>query len=349
LNIVISLDYEIFFGRNGSGVQRTLVDPSTALSHIARRHGVPLVFFVDAAWLLRLREEAVRHPAVMAEHYRVMRQLESFVAAGHELQLHVHPHWVDSHWDGQGWVLDLRRYRLHDFSDREIAEIVMSCRNSLQAVAGAQAITAFRAGGWCLQPWSRLREPLRAAGICIDSTVYAGGLQQGTTQDHDFRDSPAHSRWFFEDDPLQPDAEGSFLELPIASHAVSPLFFWRLALTRQLRLPGHRPWSDGAAIPLAADDLKRKLTRRTTSVVSIDGLKSQFLEAAFQAHRRRGQQDFVIIGHPKAFTPYSLRRLEHFLQAHPHEDYIGLNDYLHEFRLCPARSSRPHHPLRLAS
>lgn len=330
MNIVLSLDYEIWFGRNGALPHRTLVEPTDALRALARRHGVRLVFFVDALWLLRLRDDARRHPVLMAEHYRVARQLDALAAEGHELQLHLHPHWLDSHWDGDDWALDLRRYRLHDFADDEIAGMVTEGANVLRAHAGSVPVSAFRAGGWCLQPFARLRDPLRAAGIRIDSTVYAGGVEEGEGRRYDFRAAPALGRWRFDSDPLQPRADGAFLELPIASQQLPPWFFWQLAFTKVLGLGAHRVQGPGAALPLSRADLLRRLSRPSTSVVSSDGLKASRLAAAFDAQRRRGLHDFVVIGHPKALTLHALRALDHFITAHRGAAFCGMNDYLGE-------------------
>jgi hypothetical protein len=332
MNIVITLDYELFFGRRSGTAQKSLLEPAQALHDIAQRHGVPLVFFVDAAWLVRMREQTRRHAGLMAEHYRVAQQLERFAAAGHELQLHVHPHWQDSQWQGDGWSHQLDRYRLHDFSDAEIRHIVSNCTSMLQSLSAGQPVAAYRAGGWCIQPFERLRPALLTSGIRIDSTVYAGGRQDGLGQRYDFTSAPALSLWRFDDDPLVPCDAGEFLEVPIASHRVSPLFYWRLALAKKLRLGPHRALGEGEAMHPSRDDLRKKLMQSTVSVVSIDGLKSSFLEAAYRAYQRRGMQDFVIIGHPKAFTPYSLGRLDAFLTAHRNERFVGLNHYLAECR-----------------
>jgi hypothetical protein len=45
----------------------------------------------------------------------------------------------------------------------------------------------------------------------------------------------------------------------------------------------------------------------------VDGYKASFLDEAAQDYRRRGRDDFVVIGHPKALTPYSLEKLDQFL------------------------------------
>lgn len=339
MNIVLTLDYEIYFGAHSGSAARSLIEPTEALCRLARRHGVRLVFFVDALWLLRLREEAPRHAALMAEHYRVSLQLEALARAGHELQLHLHPHWRDASWDGHGWCMDLRRYRLHAFADAEIAEMARQGCDALRALAGKMPVTAFRAGGWCIQPFDRLREPLREAGICIDSTVYSGGRQHGQAQSYDFTQAPPDSHWRFELDPLLPQADGSFLEVPIASHRVSPWWFWRMAAARQLGLPGHRALGEGSAVGPSRADLARKLLQRTTSVVSLDGMKSGFLEAAWRNYQCLGMDDFVVIGHPKALTPYSLRMLEAFLRRHADQPFVGLNHYRHLLRTPQARAA----------
>lgn len=332
MNIVFSLDYEVFFGARTGSVERTLLEPSAALAAIARRHGVPLVFFVDVLFVLRLRELGLRHPALMQAHDRIVRQLQALAAAGHELQLHLHPHWLRSQWDGERWQLDLQHYRLHDLDDAMLAYAVRAGTQALREIAGGQAVTAFRAGGWCIQPFERLRSPLLEAGITVDSTVYAGGWQAGPGPGFDFREAPLASHWSFDTDPLVPVPGGPFLEVPIASHAVSPLFFWRLAALRRLGSARHRALGDGEAIALSRSTLLRKLLWPSHSVVSIDGLKAGLLQAAWQRHQRRGSSDFVVIGHPKALTPFSLAQFDAFLlrqrQAHGGQaSCSGLNGY----------------------
>lgn len=346
MNVVITLDYEIYFGASSGSAARTLLEPTEALLQVARRHRVPLVFFVDALWLLRLREES-RHSAVlMAEHHSVCRQLQRLARAGHELQLHLHPHWQDSYWTGEAWRMDLRRYRVHAFGDAEIRDMVLRGAQLLRDLSGAAPVTAFRAGGWCIQPFDRLRRPLLEAGIRIDSTVYPGGRQQGATHVYDFSAAPALSRWQFEDDPLQERAGGSFLEVPIASHRVSPWVFWRQGLLRKLGRREHRALGEGQAVLPSRSDIARKLLWPTTNVVSIDGTKGDYLEPARRQYRRTGLEDFVVIGHPKALTRAGLHTLDRFLGRRTDDVHVGLNDYSHG--LAPLRQEVPAPQLHLA-
>src|SRR5215470_18065767 len=102
MRTLITLDYEVFFGKNTGSVARTLIEPTQALLRVADRHGAKLVFFVDAGFLLRLRAEMGASAALREQHDTVCRQVEALAKAGHEIQLHIHPHWEDSHWSDDG-------------------------------------------------------------------------------------------------------------------------------------------------------------------------------------------------------------------------------------------------------
>jgi hypothetical protein len=322
MRIFLTLDYEVFFGRRTGSVARTLLAPTEALVTIANRHRAALVFFVDAGFIVRLRAEMHKDDGLRRDHDAIVKQLARLARAGHEIQLHVHPHWEDSRWDAGRWCLDTSRYALHAFDPPAIAEIVSRYASTLREIAGARSAFAYRAGGWVIQPFAKLRAGLRNAGITIDSTVYAGGRSEGATQPFDFRGAPPASRWRFDDDPMVEIRDGPFLEMPIASRRVGPAFFWKLAWLKKLGRARHRAYGDGEPLALEGSDLVRKLTRPTASVVSIDGYKASFLADAAADYRRRGLEDFVVIGHPKALTPYSLARLDEFLAARPSRDAV---------------------------
>lgn len=313
MKTLLTFDYEVYFGARTGSVERCLLDPTDALARVAAKHGAPLVFFVDAGYLLALRREMRRCHELRLAHDAVCRQLSGLARNGHELQLHVHPHWEDARWENGTWKLDLARFALHSFAPDDIGEIVRRYLEALRDLGGPGTGRAFRAGGWVIQPFERLRAALRRAGVGIDSTVYRGGHRASAVQPYDFRAAPDRSRWRFEHDPLVPDEEGSFLEVPIASRSVGPAFFWRLALAKKAGGTRHRAFGDGQAIAMEGGDLVRRLTAPSTSVVSLDGYKASLVEDAARDYRGRGMEDFVVIGHPKALTPYSLERLDNFL------------------------------------
>ena len=313
--ILLSLDYELFFGAETGTVEHCLIRPTEAVAEIARRHSAPLSLFVDATYLQRLAEEAIRFPRLQRDLDAIRRQLATLKANGHDIQLHLHPHWVDSRFDGERWRIDTRRYKLQDFSPGEISSIVGSAKSVLSDIAG-DSVFAFRAGGWCLQPFSRIAPALLAHDIWLDSTVFPGGISEDKDRWFEFTSAPTKDYWHFKEDPTKEDPEGCFLEVPISAMRVTPLLFWRMALIRKiLSRPIDRPFGDGTAMAWGRGYYLQKLTRSTVSVASLDGLKASLLSKALRSEIASGKQLFHAMGHPKALTQASLGQLNDFLSS----------------------------------
>jgi len=327
LKTLLTLDYELYFGSNMGSVEQCLIEPTRAILNVLKPFGAKAAFFVDAGYLRQLRRFAPVSPQLASDYSLVRRQLDELVESGHEIQLHVHPHWENCSWDGRRWEVDLKHYRLHDFPKDRILDIVRCYHAELEEIAGTGNVFAFRAGGWVCQPFGKIKEALRRVGIRIDSSVFSGGISDSATHWFDFRGAPADSNWRFSDDPLKPVADGEFLEVPIASFVLHPLFYWRYAAVKLLKLRGHVPYGNGRALPLGREDLKVKLLKRSASVVSIDGYKASFLTEAYRDYLRRGMDDFVVMGHPKALTSHSLEQLRKFLDLPSRGDFGLFRDY----------------------
>ena len=75
-----------------------------------------------------------------------------------------------------------------------------------------------------------------------------------------------------------------------------------------------RPWGDGQSVKATNESIRERLTRRTVSMATIDGFKIDTLETAYQSARRKGNELFCVIGHPKLANPYSVRKLSRFCE-----------------------------------
>jgi hypothetical protein len=327
MNITITLDYEVFFGRNTGSVENTILIPTKALCDIAKRQKVPLVFFVDVGFLSCLQKEGLKFPGLLHDYSKIMRQLEQLVALGHELQLHVHPHWEKAYWDGNTWKMDMRYYTLHDFKEPEVDEIIQRYTGILRSLTGGDGVFAFRAGGWAIRPFEIMRGALLKAGINIDSSVIVGAQSEWESHGYDFTDAPVLSRWFFDDDPLIMNPAGAFLELPIANFRVSPTFYWRFALAKKFGGKMHQSIGDGVAVELSLSTIFDKLFHSTICEVSTDNYKSSFLVKAAAEYERLGRTDFVIMGHPKACTRYSLQQIENFIVSRKGSNFVNFSAY----------------------
>lgn len=327
MRVLLTLDYELFFGSQTGSVERSIIQPTERLAEMAKALRIPLVFFVDVAYLLALKREMRRHTQLARDYDSVCRQIQALAKAGHEIQLHIHSHWEDCEWTTDGWRMDTHRYRLHDFAAEDIMRLCKNYSDELKSVAGARHGFAYRAGGWVVQPFEKISAALAAVDARIDSSVFPGGTADANEHRFDFKAAPAHGHWRFSSDPTRPDPKGSFLEVPISSAAVPPTFFWRLAFHKKFGGASTRQFGDGRAIGPGRADTLKKLTRSSRSVASMDGFKSSMLESAYRQYERAHASEFVVIGHPKALSPYSLENLRRFLTPERCNATVGYQPY----------------------
>jgi len=330
-NILITLDYELFFGGDSGTVVNCMLKPTHKLLEVLDRHNIKATFFVDSGYLVRAKAEQGKSKKLSKEYEAVVEQIKKLDEEGHSIQLHIHPHWEDSYHDGKQWVMDTTRYKLHDFSEDEIDDIVYRYKKVLTDIVGDK-VFAYRAGGWCIQPFSKLSKAFKKHNIWLDSTVFSEGRNRSETHYFNFRGAPQKTAWSFEENPLAEVENGFFKELPIASYALSPLFFWKLVWVKKFGTDVDKSFGDGKAAGGSKFDKLRMLMRKTNSVVSIDGYKSSFLAKAFKAFTADGQnENFVIIGHPKAMSDYSLKKLDAFIMKNREHNYLNIGSFENGF------------------
>jgi hypothetical protein len=74
----------------------------------------------------------------------------------------------------------------------------------------------------------------------------------------------------------------------------------------------HKPLGDGNAMP-APGYRKKLLTKFSNNPVSVDGYNSHLLNRALKKLQNKKHSHMVVIGHPKALSRYSVRKLEEFI------------------------------------
>lgn len=311
MNIYFTFDYELFFGQNSGTAQNSIIKPTDELLNIAAEHNVKFTFFVDSGYLIKLKEYK-KYKYVENEYNLVYAQLEKMVKLGHSIQLHIHPHWEDSFFDGEKWIINTSRYRLYQFDENEIEEIVTKYVKILKEFY--DNIFAYRAGGWCIQPFDKIKNALKKNNIWLDSTVFYGGYNKSTTHYYDFRNAPKKDGWRFEDDPLVEDNNGFFKELPISSIKYSPLFYWKFAYTKKRGRGKFKIFGDGSAVGASKKDIIKMLIFPSWGCVSCDGFRSSMLNDAYKKYIKNQKKNFVIIGHPKGQSLFSLKIINKFIK-----------------------------------
>lgn len=313
MKLFLTYDYELFFGTPTGSVEKCIIEPTNYLRGIAERTGIKMVFFIDTGYLKQLERFKDQFPLVKHEHELVQTQIQQLVQEGHDCQLHIHPHWEDSYHDGSGWKMITNRYKLDDFSDTEIDEIIVEYASILHRWTGKK-IHSYRAGGWCLQPFKRIEKSFSKIGIKIDSTVFPGGKFTAGNYYYDFTNAPNLSKWRFQTNLCEVSENGEFWEYPISNFNYSPLFFWKLFALGRLQPHLHKPMGDGYPMP-SPGLRKTMLTKGKNLSASVDGYFVTKLNQVVKHNLQKGFEETIILGHPKACTRFALKKLESFIRA----------------------------------
>ena len=303
MKIAITWDYELFFGEQSGSAEKCMLEPGNRLLEIAQKNGAKFTFFVDAGMLVLGEKE----PSFKKELSKIQNQISKWDQQGHETGLHIHPHWEDAIWEN-GWKFDLKRYKLADFNKVEIEQIFDRYLSSLQNWT-KEKIVSYRAGGWCIQPFGKLKSSFLKHQLRIESSIFQGGKNTTLPYYYDFTNAPQKEKWHFENHECEEVENGTFLEIPIASKTYSPLFFWKLFVLGRLFPKNHKSIGNGS--PAKGGGSKKDfLTKFNHLCVSADGYFVTEIESAIQEAEKKGWDSIVIIGHPKACTLFSLNYLD---------------------------------------
>ena len=311
MKILFTLDYELFLGEKTGSMQKCLMEPMQAYAESIEKYGARFTLFVDATYLLKLRDYSSQYPLLEKEYRSIVKHLQELQHKGHEIQLHIHPHWFYSTYNGTEWILDHDHYKLSDLTLKEAEHIFTVSKELLDRIAGKPSI-AFRAGGFSAQPTKMLAHLFQTAGIKIDTSVCPGMWYNSSQQKYDYRKCPNESSWDFCNDICQEEKNGRLLEIPIATHLLSPVFYWKLILKRFIKSSEHQLMGDGKAINTTVESIWERVTKKTLGIATIDGFKISYLKDAYFVYKKKQKKIFCILGHPKLATAYSIKKLEEF-------------------------------------
>jgi peptidoglycan/xylan/chitin deacetylase (PgdA/CDA1 family) len=298
IGILYSADYEIFLGANYAPEAQVLLDPTNRLLDTCEELGVPMTLFCDVACLWRYREEGLdEFPDAVEE------QLRDALRRGHDVQTHMHPHWLYAERVEGRWTAPPDRFllgRLADDADeveRRAVELLERAASYLESVTGRRP-TAFRAGNYGLQPHAdRVIAALLATGHVVDSSVVPGFVQRNEVNDIDYsavarrapyRLSPEHGL-------AAPAAGGGLLEVPVAAATYGPRDAPRAAATKLYRAlrPLPVPPPRGVPIQIALGDGGRAATARRLMRKALQQ-RTEILELGVSAgHLLRVTRDYL--------------------------------------------------------
>lgn len=318
-NLLFTFDYELFLGRSSGSVEKCMLAPTRQLIGLFERYGIAnALFFVDTTYLLRLKEVANVHPAAKVDFDAIQQQLQELIRKGHLIYPHIHPHWQDATYDVRtnNWSLpSLTYYRFHALQEKEREAIfdnsIRILSDIISPVTANYKIDGYRAGGWCIQPFSDFYPCFKKHGIVYDFSVLPGMKNLSTAQYYDFQVAPKKV-YQFETDITQAVEGGSFTEVPISLVRVSAAIeFANKLLLKFLWKTGNRSVGDGSGVVAQVEE-NIETIKNQHEMVSIELLTRVKLKLYQNFLRQNTLMHFI--SHPKMLSAHNFACLEQFLK-----------------------------------
>jgi hypothetical protein len=331
IKILLTFDYELPLGHSVD-YRAGLFEPADALLRRADSIGVPVVLFADVCSAIRFETWDKQ-----GYYYPFVQQLRQYLVKKHDVQLHIHPHWMTSSFDNRVYVPS-SDFSLSQFSrvkqGHNIESVITAAYQELvkigkSATADYRCI-AYRAGGYDVEPESaRILQQLSKLGVVIDSSVIKEYYLDYNFSHIDYSGAPKASAWYVSTaGPLLKPVQKGILELPITS---MPVGIWNIARRRMKKITQGRRLASriyhnrgkGFAAQIGKQSIGGVLRKIFNPIVL--SLDKEYLEASdlldivdYNVRRYNDEErDLILtaIGHPKSMGSYHLDLMEQFVNG----------------------------------
>lgn len=222
IHLCLTYDYELFFGKSFCSEKEVLIEPTEKLLGMYDKHNIKVTLFADVCSIMRYEELKIGDFSGLAK-----QQLKDAVNREHDVQLHIHPHWINANFEDGSWNYDKSQYKLGDFisnSEVSIQSIIEKSKKYLtdfiRKVDDSYECNAYRAGGYCVQPDNIIFPILYENGIVIDSSVCPGTSRHDYPFEFDYKNIKRNRHWLFNAESglnSKTDCKemGNMIEIPI--------------------------------------------------------------------------------------------------------------------------------------
>jgi len=233
LGLILSNDWEVF--GDGSGdyfdVQH---NPLAQMLDVAESHGAKVTVMAEVGQQWGHRELGRTEPwaARVADAWEDI--IRDTVRRGSDVQLHLHPQWLNAQYHDGRWGLHLENWSIASLPAADIEQALRRGKEYLEEVirpvAPDYACVAFRAGAYCIEPSSKVIPILRRLGIMCDTSVTKGMTDP---QFYNYKDAYSNILpWMTTSQSVKYRGSGNdgILEIPIYSFPMIDSLALRVAL-----------------------------------------------------------------------------------------------------------------------
>lgn len=325
LKLFLTFDHELPLGKIKSSYSDSLFNPTQKVLDLADKLGVKVTLFSDILCAKRFKkwdELNFYNPYVS--------QLQYATKNGHDVQLHIHPHWLTSDFQN-GVFIPSNDFALSDFEFKTqfggiegvVKQAIDDLTNICKQTNPNYKCIAFRAGGYNISnSTKKIINALSTNGILFDSSMARGYYFKSGISEVDFRKLPNASNWFVNASDIHNSVGyDGILEIPIAT---IPKSVFEIPVRFKLKKFAYRaPISHGELIHVDGhvdkiSKLKMMFASRMLTfdnyTLSLDYLMHIF-EYNINKYKSVDTLMMSVISHPKSMGDYSLSLMEEFVIA----------------------------------
>lgn len=338
--ITLTVDYELFLGSKTGDVRSCMIDPTRELANILAHNGSHMTIFWDILHYVKLIEYEIKFPELIDDRLLIENQILELVNAGHDIQLHLHPHWLDAIYANGKWTFDYKRFKLQDLSENEDQNdinTILGCinkgknilENLIKKGSPEYRVTAIRAGGYLIQPFSKIKNALLQQNILIDSSICPGMVNENEIFSYNFQDCPNLYFYKFSDDPTKIDKNGKFTEIPITSINIPFHLNFYFILLRNIKYKnlwkskGSASGSTTMSVTPYYKKMYESLFKKKAYQFTTDGNFKEIINYMIE----NVDEYSTMITHPKMLTEHTINLFTTLINADKVQ-CISLKDYL---------------------
>ena len=307
-NILLTFDYELFLGSRSGTVENCVLIPTQKLIELFNAYYIKnAIFFVDTTYLIRLKNSDSEE--CKKDYKSISQQLATLHQQGHYIYPHLHPHWIDAVYlpDINQWDLsNNNKYSFSAISTEERERLFKESIQILEEICGPQIDFGYRAGGWCIEPFTDFKPHFITHKIKYDFSVMNGYTCTSAFQNFDFSSVPNKSSYTFKDKTTIEEAGGEFTEYPISKVKISRInrllnkFFIKILYRK-----GVTNFGDGISTNSAA---LKEINPIGHEMASVELLTITNMEDYLRALQK--SSTLHLISHPKMLNLHNLTCLE---------------------------------------
>lgn len=321
IKILLTFDYELPLGELRTDYAQALFNPTDELLNLTEQENVPITLFADILSAYKFKQWDYND-----FYLPYVEQIENAIKQNHDVQLHVHPHWLTSSFEN-GKVVCSTDFSLSDFANNSeygISEIITLSHKLLSQITQQadtnHKIIAYRAGGYNIEPASDLIfKSLIENGIKYDSSIAPGYYFASQISTVDFRKYPKSQTWLIDESGnFRVNNQSGIREIPIAT---IPKKLFEVPTALKLKFSKQKGSVHGTMIhqnysPTLGEKIKMKLANRMLTFDNYTYSDNYNLKILEYQIRKYGKNSEIIISscsHPKSMNERSFYLMKKFI------------------------------------